>query len=492
VVCGDEYGRCGDAGVLDPHGAAGLMQITLPHNWSPRPYQRGLWKYLSRGGKRAVAAWHRRAGKDEVCLHHTACSMHERVANYWHMLPEYSQARKAIWDAVNPHTGKRRIDEAFPREIRKFTREQEMMIGLPNGSTWQVVGSDNYNSLMGTPPAGVVMSEFALGSPVAWGHLSPILMENGGWALFISTPRGKNHFKAMLDTAKRREDWFSEVLTNDQTGVFTAEQLQAELENLQDMHGDQYGKSLWLQEYFCSFDAAIPGSVWGDCLDKAQLAGRIGVVPFDPAVDVHTAWDLGRTDATAIWFYQHVGAEIHVIGYHESSLKDIPYYADLLKSWAKDRKARYGTHWLPHDARARTLAAGGKSIQQQMNDHKVGRIAIAKRLDHVEGIQAARATFPFCYFDEDACGNGLEVLRSYHYEWDEEKRIFSNMPMHDWASHGASAFRTLALSWKRPKEGKPDSPILDRIGDAKFDRGVTFGAMRDQHLKKRRAERELH
>lgn len=465
------------------------MQITLPNNWAPREYQKPLWRYLSRGGKRAVAKWHRRAGKDEVFLHHTACAAHERVGNYWYLLPEYAQARKSMWDSVNPKTGRRRIDEAFPKEIRRRYSEQEMMIGFHNGSTFQLVGSDNYNSLVGSPPVGLVFSEYALSNPAAWAYLMPILEENGGWAGFNGTPRGKNHYYNLCRTAAKTPGWFFQDLTASETGVFTDEQLEAILKQLQDIHGDSFGKALYDQEYFGSFEAAIPGAVWADCLDKAQLSGRIRSVPFDPAVEVHTAWDLGRTDATAIWFYQHVGTEIHVIGYHESSLKDIPYYADFLKAWAKERGAKYGTHWLPHDARARTLAAGGKSIQQQMMDHKVGRIAIAKRLDHVEGIQAARATFPFCWFDDEACADGLEVLRSYHYEWDEERRIFSNMPAHDWASHGASAFRTLSLSWKRPKEGAVSAPILDRIGEARFPRGVTFGAVKDQHLRKRRAER---
>lgn len=468
------------------------VQITLPNNWAPREYQKPLWQYLSRGGTRAVAKWHRRAGKDEVFLHHTACAAHERVGNYWYLLPEYAQARKSMWDSVNPHSGKRRIDEAFPKEVRKRYSEQEMLIGFHNGSTFQLVGSDNYNSLVGSPPVGLVFSEYALSNPAAWAYLMPILEENGGWAGFNGTPRGKNHYYQLCKTAARTPGWFFQDLRAEQTGVFTSEQLEAIKQQLQDIHGDTFGEAIFRQEYFGSFDAATPGAIWAEFLDRAQLQGRIGVVPFDSAVEVQTAWDLGRTDATAIWFYQHVGSEIHVIGYHESSLKDIPYYADLLRAWAKERKARYGTHWLPHDARARTLAAGGKSIQQQMIAQKVGRIAIAKRLDHVEGIQAARATFPFCWFDEENCGDGLEVLRSYHYEWDEEKRVFSSMPAHDWASHGSSAFRTLSLSWKRPKEGKPNAPIQDRIGEAKFDRGVTFGAMRDAHLRARRAEREFH
>lgn len=478
-----------------------MSDIRLPNNWTPRHYQTKLWRYLSSGGKRAVANWHRRSGKDDVFLHHTACAAHERVGNYWYMLPEYSQARKAMWDAVNPHTGKRRIDEAFPHELRATTREHEMMIPFKNGSTFQLVGSDNFNSLIGSPPIGLIFSEYAVSNPSAWGYLRPILLENGGWAGFNSTPRGNNHFKALCRHAESRPSWFYQRLTADETKIFTPEQLQEELLELQELHGDDYGKSLWLQEYFCSFDAAIPGSIWGDCVDKAQNQGRITDVPHDPSFPVHTAWDLGRTDATAIWFFQMVGTHINIIEYHESNLKDIPFYASLLKGQpsiedsaqvrelkSRTKNFKYGTHWLPHDARARTLAAGGKSIQQQMIDQNVGRIVIAKRLDHVDGIQGARATFPHCRFDKTHCESGVEVLRNYHYEWDEDAKIFRSMPAHDWASHGSSAFRTLSLSWKRPKEKGPEAPIMERIMGQSVNQ-QTFGQLKNNHLKKMRALR---
>lgn len=465
-----------------------VLQIQLPYKWKPRPYQEDLWKYLMSGGKRAVARWHRRSGKDDVFLHFTAVAAHKRVGNYWYMLPEYSQARKSMWDAVNPHTGKRRIDEAFPMEIRKTTREQEMMIVFHNGSTFQLVGSDNFNSLVGSPPVGLVFSEYALSNPTAWAYLMPILEENGGWAGFNSTPRGNNHFKNMCKFAETEEGWFYSAKTAENTDVFDESQLQAILRQMQSTHGDEYGKSLWLQEYFVSFDAAIPGSVWGDCLDKVKLAGRIGHVPPEKGIPVSTGWDLGRTDATAIWFFQMFGGEIRVIDYHESNLKDIPYYVDLLKQKAKERGFSYGTHWLPHDARARTLAAGGKSIQQQMIDANVGRIVIAKRLDHVDGIQAARATFPYCWFDEKNCEQGLEVLKNYHYEWDDEKRVFSNMPAHDWASHGASAFRTLSLSWKQPKNASPDAPLMERLQSTSIT-NQTFGQLKNQHLARMKKQR---
>ncbi len=425
---------------------------------------------------------------------HTACALHERVGNYWHMLPEYAQARKAIWDAVNVHTGKRRIDEAFPIELREATNDQEMKIRFKNGSTWQVVGSDNVNSLVGTAVAGMVFSEYALSNPTAWGYLSPILMENNGWALFISTPRGHNHFESVLKTARREPGWFAEVLTTEQTQVFTAEQLESELRQLQDLHGDDYGLSLFRQEYGCSFDAAILGAIWGDCVERAEREGRIGDVPVLPGAVVDTGWDLGRTDDTAIWFRQFSGRDLHLIHHHASHGKDIQYYVDLLLTLRMELGITYGTHWLPHDARPRTLAAGGKSILQQFQEAakhfpELGRFAIVPRLDVQEGIQAARKTFPLCRFDKTRCAKGLESLRQYHREWDDEKKMFLDNPSHDWSSHDADAFRYLALSWKFQQPKVTEASELERIMKNN-PVGMTFGQLREQHFSRRRSQRE--
>lgn len=473
------------------------MDIKLPHNWKPRAYQVPLWEYLSGGGKRAVARWHRRSGKDEVFLHHTACASQERIANYWYMLPEYSQARKSMWEAVNPHTGKRRMDEAFPREMRATTREQEMSIIFSNGSTFQLVGSDNFDSLVGSPPVGLIFSEYALSNPRAWGYLRPILLENGGWAGFNSTPRGKNHFKDLCDLAEREHgrNWFYQTLTADETQVFTPEQLASELREMQAEHGEAYGRSLFLQEYFCSFDAAVPGSIWGDCVERAEREGRVVDFPMDAQCPVDTGFDLGRTDDTSIWFRQIVGRNIDIVDHHASNLKDIPFYVDLLLEKRKLHGWKYGTHWLPHDARPRTLAAGGKSILQQFKDAadkhpELGRFAICPRLDRQEGIQAGRATFPHCRFHKTRCANGLESLRHYHREWDAEAKIFLDIPNHDWASHDADSWRTLSLTWKFVKPKQPDSPLTDRL-QAGNPATQTFGQLKESHFRKRRSAREM-
>ena len=413
-----------------------MAQIRLPHNWSPRPYQQDLWRYLAGGGKRAVARWHRRSGKDDVFLHWTACAAFERVGNYWYCLPEYEQARKSMWDAVNPHSGKRRVDEVFPLDIRKTTREREMMIVFGNGSTFQLVGSDNYNALMGSPPVGIVFSEYALSNPTALGYLRPILLENGGWVGFNSTPRGNNHFKSLCRLAENDPGWFYQLRTVEDTGVFTREQLEGELREMRSEHGMDYGESLWRQEYFCSFDAAVLGSIYGREMARAEQEGRCGEFAVDESVPVNTAWDLGLRDDTAIWWYQVVRGEVHVIDFHASSGKTIDEYAQIITDRAKVTGYSYGLHYLPHDAKAKTLASGGKSIQEQLAAHfgwKALRIVPALRVQ--DGIQAARKMLPRTWFCEKACYEGMEALKQYRREYDDQKKKLSDNPVHDWTSH---------------------------------------------------------
>lgn len=469
------------------------MRLELPYQWAPRPYQYGLWNALVTGRTRASVCCHRRWGKDEVCLHYTALAAQSRVGGYWHLLPEYAQARKAIWEAVNPHTGRRRIDEAFPLAIRETTREQEMFIRFTNGSTWQLAGSDNFNALVGSSPCGLVFSEYALSDPAAWAYLRPILRENDGWAVFISTPRGRNHFHDLHTYAVGDPEWFATTQTVADTAVFTEAEMQEERRELQAEHGEQYGKSLWLQEYYCSFDAAIPGAIWADSLDAVKREGRIVDFPLDPRSPVDTGWDLGRTDDTAIWFRQWNGTTLDLIDHHSSNGQDVQYYVDLLLAKQQAHRLTYGTHWLPHDARPRTLAAGGKSILQQFSDAAarhptLGRFAIVPRLDVQEGIQAARKTFPLCRFHASRCEKGLRSLWHYHREWDAELRKFADHPAHDWASHDADAFRTLALSWRRSRPITPDMSLAERLV-AGNPTSQHFGYWKAQHLRAKRAAR---
>ncbi|MDP1616796.1 hypothetical protein [Phenylobacterium sp.] len=418
-------------------------EIELPHGWSPRDYQASLWRYLEAGGLRADVAAHRRWGKDDVALNWTAVSAVQKPGVYWHLLPEGAQGRKAVWEAVNPHTGLRRIDEAFPPQIRSATRDGDMSIRLANGSVWQVLGSDNYDSLVGAPPVGVVFSEWALARPDAWTYIRPILAENGGWALFLWTPRGRNHAVRAFEARARDGAWFTLRSPATETGVFTPAQLARERAELVAETGSkEEGEARFASEYLVDFDAAAPGAYYAGLLGDAQGAGRVGHVPHDPGLAVHTAWDLGIDDYTAIWFFQQVGPEVRAIDYFETSgegLQAIVREAIAAKPYV------YGTHHLPHDVMVRELGAGGRSRFETLGGLGVSPIEVGQATHPEDRINAGRLMIPMTWFDAQACALGLDRLRAYRKRWNAATRAYGG-PLHDAASHGADAFGEFALN----------------------------------------------
>lgn len=426
------------------------------------------------GGKRAIAIWPRRHGKDDVALHYTSCAAHERVGVYWHLLPQQNQARKAIWDAVNPHTGRRRIDDAFPSELRETTREQDMMIRFKCGSTWQVIGSDNYDALVGTPPIGVVFSEWALSNPQAWSLIRPILAENGGWAMFITTPRGRNHAHRMYEMAKGSNSWFCERLTALQTTVFSAETLENEKAELKSERGDEDGEAIFEQEYMTSFSAGLPGAYYAKIIDRLEVAGQITAVPYNPQFQVHTAWDLGRNDQTAIWFVQRHGTGWAVIDYIVNTSVGIDWYVSALKgvnindandqTHAHRARYNYGEHLLPHDADSENMLG---SIAETAESMGLKGIRIVPRTMSVANdINEVRQVLPICYFDKEKTEKGIDALRSYRREWDEKLKSYRDKPLHDWASDPADAFRTFAV-------GKPQDQLsATKLDLSKLTRGI--------------------
>ena len=441
------------------------MEATLPNDWQPRGYQLPLWSYLEGGGKRAVACWHRRSGKDDVALHWAAVAGHERPANYWHLLPLQRQARRAVWDAVNPVTGRRRIDEAFPKEVRETTLENEMLIRFKSGSTWQVLGSDGFDALVGAPPAGIVFSEWALADPRSWSYLRPILDENDGWAVFLYTPRGRNHGLTTLKLGQSSEDWFAEVLTAHDTSVFAPDRLARIKHELVVENGQADGEALFAQEYECSFQAAIVGSYYGGLMEAAEKEGRISGVPYDPSVPVITGWDLGVGDSTVIWFLQQVGKEIHWIDYYEASGVGLDHYAKVLR----EKPYAYGDHLLPHDARARELGTGRTRVETLASLGIKVRVIPQNAVD--DGINALRLLLPRSWFDKAKCERGIEALRSYRREWDEAMATFRPRPLHDWSSHAADAARTFAMGLdERPKYRGPRPTHCNSVFGNRFAR----------------------
>jgi phage terminase large subunit len=425
-----------------------------------RWYQRPFHEYLVNGGKRAIEIAHRRWGKDEIALDATCELAHKRAASYWHCLPEYEQGRKALWNAINAHTGKRRIDEAFPPELRESKDEQQMLIKLKCGSTWQIIGSDRFDATVGAGVAGIVYSEWALANPSAWGYHRPMLEENNGWAAFITTPRGRNHAKAMYDMAKTNPRWFAEVSTVLDTGALNAEQIEEAKAEYIALYGYDIGMAQFEQEYLCSFNAAILGAFYAREMLAVRAEGRIAEINATDA-PVHTAWDLGVRDSTAIWWFQVVGRQVRILDYYMAHGAGVDHYAEICdgKPWIR------GNDYVPHDAKVKEWGTtGGRTRVESMRLHGLNPVLVpgATKMD---GIQAVRRTLPLCVFHPRA-EEGVACLEQYRREWDDERKTFRDTEVHDWTSHGADAMRYLALAWQsapvvaeKPKVVQPKGSV---------------------------------
>lgn len=435
-----------------------MAVIKLPNNWQPRPYQRPFWDYLEKGGKRAIEVAHRRWGKDDVLLHRACVAAFERPATYWHALPQYSQARKAIWNAVNSHTGKRRIDEAFPKELRDSTNDNEMFIRFKNGSTWQVIGSDRYDGLVGAGVAGVAFSEWALCNPSSWGYIRPMMQENNGWAAFITTPRGKNHAHSMYQMAKDNPAWFAQVSSVHSTGALSPEDLEESLAEYTALYGADLGQSMMAQEYECSFNAAIMGAYFAREMLQVRQEGRID--PTLEAIDapVHTAWDLGVRDDTSIWFFQVVAGQIFILDCYTQSGAGVDHYAAMIEERRALHGWQPGIDFVPHDARVKEWGSGRTRVETMqalgLNPHVVPMATF------MDGIQAVRKTLPRCVFHARCDDVGIAALEQYRREWDDERKTFKATDVHDWAAHPSAAFRYLSLAWRtiRPEPVKVEVP----------------------------------
>lgn len=454
-----------------------MTSVIIPNEWKPRPYQLPVLQYFARGGKRAVLQWARRLGKDDVSMHQTAIAMINRKGNYWHMLPEYSQARKAIWEGVDANTGRRRIDWVFPKAIRARTNDSEMSITLKNGSTWRLCGSDNYDTLVGAGVAGVVFSEYSLSHPAAWGYIAPMLEQNGGWAIFNYTVRGDNHAVELGRLAANNPDWFFSNVTAKQSGVFSQQQLERIKAECIATRGYDEGILLFQQEYENNTTLALPASIYGREIQSVKEEGRIRTVSHRPEYPVYTFWDLGIDDATSILFAQFYDGKIWILDYAEHRNQGMSFYLDLLKNKADAYGYRYAALHIPHDGANREWISGSTRREQL---EKAGyRVVVLPAERVADGINAARGIFGRCVFDQEKTKRLLECLVNYRRKWNEENKIYSKEPLHDWASHGADAFRYLALGARADYQTKrlPDQP-------AAVCSGETW-----QHMMLRRAKR---
>ena len=410
------------------------MEIQLPYKFKPREYQVPFLQAMADGIKRAILLFHRRAGKDKTCINFVAMETQKRVGSYYYFLPTNVQGRKIIWDGMD-YKGFKFLDH-FPKELRSSQNATEMKLTLKNGSIFQVVGSDNFDSIVGTNPVGCVFSEYAIQDPQGWDYIRPILRENDGWAVFPYTPRGKNHGYDLYKMALENPEWFCQKLTVTDTGVLSREEIDDERRAGMD-------EELIQQEFYCSFQSPLQGSYYAREMDKVDSQGRIKDIAYDPALLVDTWWDIGIGDSTAIIFVQNLFSEIRIIDYYETSGEGLPFYRKVLQ----DRGYNYGTHIAPHDMSVRELGTGVSRIETAAS---LGmRFEVARKLSIDDGINAVRLMLSYCWFDQTKCERLIDALRHYHKEYEPVLRTWKPKPFHDWSSHPCDAVRTGAVGRKR-------------------------------------------
>lgn len=406
--------------------------------YKPRLLQRELHKSLRRAN---VVVCHRRFGKTVFAINEMIDQGLRLYAQrdpdrprprFAYIAPTYGQAKRIAWDYLKSYLGN------IPGAV---ANEAELRIDIslfPDDPTntlrFFLLGAENPASLKGIYLDGCILDEYGEMLPRVWTEaVSPTLRDRKGWVIFIGTPKGRNHFYELHEYAKTApQKWYTKIYRASETGIIEPEELE---EARRTMPEDEYA-----QEFECSFNGSTQGSYYGPQMSEARRGGRIGRVPYDPAMPVHTAWDLGISDETAIWFYQRVFKEIHIVEYAEVSGKGLADIVRVLQS----KPYVYGTDFLPHDANARELGTGKTRVEVLRS---LGRrdIVVAKKQSVEDGIAAVRSMLPRCWFDETNAHRGIVCLEEYRKKFDEKLQTYTK-PLHDQYSHGADAFRTMAMT----------------------------------------------
>lgn len=407
-----------------------VERIEIPY--APRPQFQPLH---NRTQRYACVVAHRRAGKTVSCINELikgALECKRDNPRFAYIAPLYKQAKDVAWQYLVDYTAPIPGRDALVSELR---------VDMPNRGRVRLYGADNPDSLRGIYLDGVILDEFADMDPRLWTEIiRPALTDRQGWAVFIGTPKGHNKFYEIWQTAQQSEDWFAVRLKASETGLIDETEL---ADAREDMPDEQYR-----QEFECSFEAAIVGAYYGQLMSRAEDEKRITEVPYEPKLPVTTAWDLGRTDATAIWFVQQEGLRIRVCDFYANSGVGLDHYASVLKG----KNYAYDQHLLPHDVEVTELTTD-RSRLETLRSLGIEPTVVPK-LPIDDGINAVRNLLPKCWFDREKCKHGVEALKQYRREWDDRYQVFKPRPLHDWTSDPADAFRYLAVGLKPPMKAK--------------------------------------
>lgn len=432
--------------------------------YEPRKHQQILHRQLKRFN---VLVCHRRFGKTVFCLageildRAFRCPL--RNPQYAYFAPTYSQAEKVAWQYLKDYTrnipgvktNEAKLSITIPRPWADNDRIKIMLMSAEKPGTARGMYFD-----------GVVLDEYAQFNPIIWTQdVRPALSDRLGWAIFIGTPEGRNHFKLLYDKAteemlRGNNDWFTALYKASDTGIIAQSELEAARLT---MSPEEYA-----QEYECSFSGALQAAYYGKQMAWLTENGRIIDVPFDRTALVSTYWDLGKNDQTAIWFMQKVGPEWHAIDYYEMSGQDIPHYKQIVDQKREEFGYSYDEFVLPHDAKAQFLGMK-KTREEQFRDLKMKPTRVIPKQDRMDGINAVRSLLPTVWFDQSKCSRGIDCLNNYKRKWDGVNNVFMQEPVHNWASNGADAFRTLAMGHRNLLEITEDDMQQDCYYDLMGD-----------------------
>lgn len=419
-----------------------MDEIRLPHGVHLRSYQKRVWNaFFKHHKKHALLIWHRRAGKTKFAVNLIAAASQLRVGAYYYLFPQLGQAKKTIWDGRGDD-GLRFIDH-FPKKIIKKINNSEKQIEFVNGSLFQLLGTDksNFQKARGTNPVGILFDEFATQDPEARDTLIPVLAQNKGWELIISTPYGTNHLYDLYNNVKNDKQWYVEKLTIDQT-YDNMENPIVTREMVEEFERSGWSEDRVQQELYCSFTAAIKGAIFSKEIKQARQDGRIGNIEIDSSLPVSTYWDLGHYDSTSIWVVQKLSNEIRCIAYYENNTESISHYINWLRDFRDKHNLVFDMHFGPHDVTSKHVSTG-KSTAQIASELGFRFERVPRISDKQAAIDQARHLFSRCYFDEERCKRGIRCLSEYHKHWNESTQSYGSV-VHDWSSHGADAFMTLA------------------------------------------------
>ena len=411
-----------------------MSERVIDTGYRPREPQRAIHKAVAANRFTVVVA-HRRMGKTVAAINqliHSSLKCTNDNPRYAYIAPTYGQAKRIAWDYL----------EQFTRPLDARLNVSELKADF-FGRRIQLYGSDNPDSLRGQYFDGVVIDEIADQDPKIWNEIiRPALTDRKGFALFLGTPKGRNHFADFRDRAASSEDWSLLEFKASETGILDAGELESAKK---EMGADKYA-----QEFECSFSAPVTGSYYGELINDLETSERICPIGYESLARTFCGWDLGMSDSTAIWVAQIASKEVRIIDYVENHGVGLDWYVE----WLRDKGYEHATQILPHDVQVRELGTG-KSRKEMLEEAGL-EITVAPRLSVADGIQAVRQLLPRCWFSDNA-KQGIDALRNYRREYDEKRAVFYDRPLHDWSSHAADAFRYLAIglnegssSWDKP------------------------------------------